>query len=168
MAHDAKQHVPVKQYVLPVLAFGMPEVRRLRRELEALEEFVHSSEIRAPGTQPQLPRLSRVCEALATENSLNLLLPNERKQLLTFIKGVETAAPQIHMSFAADPSSAFTARMVTWLRANIHHYALLQVGLQPTIAAGCVVRTPNKSFDFSLRERLLKNENLLIEAIEAE
>jgi hypothetical protein len=28
---------------------------------------------------------------------------------------------------------------------------LVRVGLQPNIGAGCVVRTTNKSFDFSLR-----------------
>ncbi|HSX29724.1 MAG TPA: hypothetical protein VLE73_04155 [Candidatus Saccharimonadales bacterium] len=168
MAHEAREHTPVKQYILPVLAFGLPEVRRLRRELESLEEFINGSEIRTPGTQPQLPRLSRICEALATDNSLNLLQTDDRQRLLTFIKGVETAAPQIHMSFAADPSSAFTAKMVTWMRANVHRYALIQIGLQPTIAAGCIVRTPNKVFDFSLRERLIKARSLLIEALEVE
>ena len=169
MAHDARTHsAPARQFVLPVLVFGLPEVRRVRRELETLEEFIRSSEIRTPGTQPQLPRLSRVCEALATENKLNLLQPTERKQLLLFIKGVESAAPKVHISFAADPSSAFTAKMVTWVRTNVHRYALLQVGLQPNIAAGCVVRTTNKVFDFSLRERFLKTQNLLIDAFEAE
>lgn len=169
MAHDAKQPAtPARQIVLPVLVFGLPEVRRLRRELEALEEFVRSSAIRTPGTQPQLPRLSRMCEALAMENHLNLLQTADRQQLLTFIKGVEAAAPQIHISFAADPSSAFTAKIVTWLRANIHRYAMVQIGLQPTIAAGCIVRTNNKVFDFSLRERFIKTQDLLMQSFEAE
>lgn len=169
MAHDAHApKPPAHQFVLPVLVFGMPEVRRLRRELETLEEFMNSSALRTPGTQAALPRLSRMCEALSLENHLNLLQAADRKQLLTFIKGVETAAPQIHISFATDPSSAFTARVVTWLRGNIHRYALVQIGLQPTIAAGCVVRTANKVFDFSLRERFTKTEALLIESFEAE
>lgn len=169
MGHDARHHAaPARQLALPILIFGLPEVRRVRRELESLEEFIKSAEIRAPGTQPQLPRLSRMCEALATENNLNLLQPTDRKLLFTFIKGVETAAPKIHMSFAADPSSAFTAKMVTWLRANIHRYAMMEVGLQPNIAAGCTVRTPNKVFDFSLRQRFMKTQSTLVEVFEAE
>jgi F0F1-type ATP synthase delta subunit len=52
---------------------------------------------------------------------------------------------------------------VTWLRANIHPQALVQVGLQPNIAAGCVVRTANKQFDLSLRQSFAKHKDLLIE-----
>jgi len=39
--------------------------------------------------------------------------------------------------------------------------------LQPTIAAGCIVRTPNKVFDFSLRERFADAEGLLLQALDA-
>jgi len=40
------------------------------------------------------------------------------------------------------------------------------VGLQPTIAAGIVLRTPNHQFDFSLRQHLYKNRAKLREALE--
>ncbi|HSW66697.1 MAG TPA: hypothetical protein VLI54_06185 [Bacillota bacterium] len=157
-----------QQFVLPILIFGLPEVRRLKLELEALEDFMRQSQIREPGKQPQLPRLSRMCEALAAENKLNLLQDADRKNLQLFLTNVVSTAPTLHISFAADPSSAFTAKVVTWMRTQLHPYALLQVGLQPTIAAGCVVRTLNKEFDFSLRENLIKHEDLLMAAIEAE
>ncbi len=157
-----------QQFVLPILIFGLPEVRRLKLELEALEDFMRQSQIREPGKQPLLPRLSRMCEALAADNKLNLLQEADRKRLQLFLANVIHAAPTLHISFAADPSSAFTAKIVTWMRTQLHPYALLQVGLQPTIAAGCVVRTLNKEFDFSLRENLIKHEDLLMAAIEAE
>ena len=157
-----------QQFVLPILIFGLPEVRRLKLELEALEDFMRQSLIREPGRQPQLPRLSRMCEALVAENKLNLLLDADRKRLQLFLTNVASSAPTLHISFAADPSSAFTAKVVTWMRKQLHPHALLQVGLQPTIAAGCIVRTMNKEFDFSLRENLIKRENLLMEAIETE
>lgn len=160
--------IPTRQLSLPVLIFGMPEIRRLHRELEALEEFMHDAAVRMPGTQPGLPRLSRLCEALASENKLNLLLPADLKLLQTFIVTIEQTAPQVHISFAADPSSAFTGKVVTWLRNSIHPWTLLQVGLQPTIAAGCTLRTNNRVFDFSLRERFTKTQAQLIESFEAE
>ncbi len=157
-----------RQFVLPTLIFGLPEVRRLKRELESLDDFLRQSTIRDPGRQPQLPRLSRLCEALAAENGLNLLQEADRQQLQAFLGSLEGQAPTLHISFAADPSSAFTAKIVTWLRTQIHPYALLQVGLQPTIAAGCIVRTANKEFDLSLGQEFIKHENLLLQAFEAE
>ena len=71
----------------------------------------------------------------------------------------------IHISFAADPSAAFTDKIVAWFRENIHPFVLIQVGLQPTIAAGCVVRTANHSFDFSLRQHFTKQRQLLIDKL---
>jgi hypothetical protein len=164
VAHE--QPAAAVQLRLPVLVFGMVEVRRLRRELEALEDFIRQREIRTPGTQPQLPRVSRLLEALATENNLQLLQPEHRQELRRLLQTVTKDAPSLHISFAADPSSAFTAKMVTWLRANIHPWALMEVGLQPTIAAGCVVRTSNKVFDFSLREHFTKADDALLAALE--
>ncbi|HKU18718.1 MAG TPA: hypothetical protein VJP80_05590 [Candidatus Saccharimonadales bacterium] len=154
-------------FVLPILVFGAVEVRRLRRELEALEDFMEQASLRQPGTQPALPRLSRLCEGLAQDNRLNLLQADHRRALASFLEQLEVQAPRLHVSFAADPSSAFTAKLVGWLRANVHPFALLEVGLQPTIAAGCVVRTTNKVFDLSLRERFADSQKLLLDALEA-
>jgi hypothetical protein len=97
-----------------------------------------------------------------------LLQPDDRKQLHAFLTGVEHTAPTIHMSFASDPSSAFTAKVVMWLRSNIHPHTLLQVGLQPTIAAGTIVRTDNHVFDFSLRQRFAATEALLLQSFDTE
>jgi F0F1-type ATP synthase delta subunit len=164
VAHDAAS---TKQMQLPVLVFGIVEVRRLKRELEMLQDFVRQAEIREPGKQATMPRVSRLLDALATDNNLQLLQEAHRDQLQKFLMVVEKEAPKIHMSFAIDPSSAFTSKMVTWLRANIHPFILLDVGLQPTIAAGCVVRTPNKVFDFSLREHFADASGLLMKSLEA-
>ena len=71
----------------------------------------------------------------------------------------------MHISFAADPSASFTEKIVAWFRENIHPNILVQIGLQPNIAAGCVVRTANKIFDFSLRENFNQSQQSLIDAI---
>ena len=152
---------------LPVLVFGVVEVRRLRRELEMLDEFMRQAAVREPGKQIALPRMSRLLEALATDNSRNLLQPADRQEIYQFLNTIEKTAPSIHISFASDPSAAFVAKLVTWLRSNIHPQTLLQIGLQPTIAAGCIVRTPNKSFDLSLRQNLTNQRAKLIEALDA-
>jgi F0F1-type ATP synthase delta subunit len=71
------------------------------------------------------------------------------------------------MSFSADPSPQFTQKLAAWLRQEIHPFVLLQVGLQPNIGAGCVVRTTNKYFDFSLRERFKSKRPLLMEKLKS-
>lgn len=165
--HGLAERETKQELKLPVLVFGVAEVRRLKRELEALEDFVRASEIREPGKQAALPRVSRLLDALATDNSRNLLQEEDRKEMYQFLAGIESKAPTIHVSFASDPSSSFVAKLVTWLRGNIDPSILLQIGLQPTIAAGCVVRTPNKQFDLSLRQNLTEQRGKLIEALDA-
>ncbi|HTH71781.1 MAG TPA: hypothetical protein VL737_00260 [Candidatus Pristimantibacillus sp.] len=164
--HQAQAHAK-PQLKLPTLVFGVVEVRRLLRELELLDEFMRQSSIREPGRPVTLPRVSRVLDALAMDNGRNLLQDEDRQELHEYLKHIESTAPSIHISFASDPSSAFIAKLVTWLRNNIDPATLLQTGLQPSIAAGCVVRTPNKLFDMSLRQNLAGQRAKLIEALDA-
>lgn len=156
---------PAKQLELPALIFGPIEVRRLARELEALEDYLEQAAIRDKGKQPPLPKTTRLLDALAANNNLNLLVAENRTVLKNFLAQIDTSAPVIHVSFATDPSSAFAVKIVAWLRVNIHPHALLHLGLQPSIAAGCIVRTSNKSFDFSLRNRFHEQRQLLLNAI---
>jgi len=154
-----------KQLTLPTLVFGAVEVRRLSRELEALDEYFQQNAIRNSAQQVTVPKVSRMLEALASENHMNLLQGPERQILTNFLRDVTEVAPSVHISFAVDPSAAFTAKIVTWLRSNIHPYTLLQLGLQPSIAAGCTVRTPNHLFDFSLRQHLSNQRELLLNGL---
>jgi F0F1-type ATP synthase delta subunit len=70
------------------------------------------------------------------------------------------------MSFAIEPSSFMTQKIVSWFRKEVHPALMLHTGIQPTIAAGCVMRTSNKYFDFSLRQHLTASQGLLTKAIE--
>jgi hypothetical protein len=165
MAPKAQEAAPVKRLELPILIFGPTEVRRLQRELEGLEDYLSQSHIREPGKQEALPKTSRLLDGLAGNNNKNLLVPEDRQKLAKFLKDLMQKAPVIHISLAADPSSAFTAKLVAWLRTSVHPYALLQLGLQPSIAAGCILRTNNKTFDFSLRHRFDEQRGLLVKSI---
>jgi F0F1-type ATP synthase delta subunit len=158
-----------KRFTIPDTVFGPTEVRRLARELDALEEYLTQARLRQSGeAQAALPRTSHLLETLAEENRLNLLKREDRESLAGFLRNLTKHAPVLHISFASDPSAAFTAKIVSWLRQHIHPHTLLRVGLQPTIVAGCTVRTNNKWFDFSLRHRFAESQKLLIEALEKE
>lgn len=164
MAHDENG----VQFVLPTLVFGAVEVRRLSRELDTLDEYMRQAALREAGAkQSALPRVSRLLDAAASENNLNLLQNEDRAMLAGFLKTVLKKAPTVHMSFASDPSAAFLEKIVSWLRGNIHPFVLVRLGLQPSIAAGCVMRTANRSFDFSLRHRFTEERQLLLYSLEA-
>lgn len=151
---------------LPALIMTPGDVARLRRELAALEAYLHAAALRAAG-QPsaRLPKTSRLLDELATANNTNLLDAPARERLGLFLEGLASRAPVVHISFAVDPSSAFLQKIVVWFRQNVQPQVLVRVGLQPDIAAGCVVRTTNKYFDLSLRERFLQQRHLLGDAL---
>ena len=155
---------------LPVLVFGTVELHRLLRELDVLEDYMQQETIRKNqaknGSGAMLPRVSRLLDATASENQRNLLRREDREVLRVFLNQLLQTAPTIHVSFASDPSSAFTAKLVAWLRSNIHPFTLLQIGLQPSIAAGCVVRTTNQVFDLSLRQRFADQKANLIAVLQ--
>lgn len=164
-AGAAPASVAARNVQLPASIVSTMDVGRLSRELEAFEDYIEQARARKGGTALTPPRTSRLLDELTTTNNCNLLQDSDRERLETFLKSLE-AAPVVHISFAVDPSAAFTEKLVRWLRTNIDEHLLVQVGLQPNIAAGCIVRTANKVFDFSLRENFAQKRDLLIKAIE--
>lgn len=151
-----------EQLLLPDGAVTRADVGRLMREAEAVDNFLNQSATRQPGTSVELPKTSRLLDEMVATNKLNLLQPADRKRLGDFLKVVRTKAPVLHISFNSDPSPIFQQRLITWIRQQMHPYVLLQIGLHPSIGAGCIVRTTNKFFDFSLRQRFSEQRMLLI------
>ena len=98
---------------------------------------------------------------------LDLLQAGDREQAVELLQRILKEAPVVHISFATDPSSAFVTKIVSWFRQNIHPLVLVQVGLQPSIAAGCVVRTANHQYDLSLRKHFAAQRPLLITKLQS-
>jgi F0F1-type ATP synthase delta subunit len=146
---------------LPSTIVSRVDVARLMRELTGLNDFFVGSQARTAGTAMQLPRLSRLIDQVARENNINLLDANHRKLLLENLQAVYDRAPSFHVSFATEPSPKATEKLLVWMRQNIHPQILLSIGLQPSIAAGCVLRTTNKVFDLSLRAKLKQETGYL-------
>lgn len=157
---------PVRRMAgLPAQVTGPVDVGRLIRELEAMDNTLLQLSVRAGGSEMKLPRVSHLMEQTAQLNKLNLLQAADRKILEQFLAAIKKESPIVHVSFSADPAPAFIEKLVTWLRQEIHPAVLLTVGLQPTIGAGCIVRTINKQFDFSLRQDFFKKKDLLRKAL---
>ncbi len=152
--------------LLPVSVVSRIDVGRLLREVKALDDFLAQAAIREPGTTMKLPRTSRLMDELIQANKLNPLVQVDRQKLTNFLQTVYERSPILHMSFNADPSPLFSQRLVTWLRKEIDPYILIQTGLQPSIGAGCVLRTKNQVFDFSLREHFKQKRDVLVNNLE--
>ena len=138
------------------------EVGRLIRELELIGDTLLQLGLRKGGEAIRLPKTSYLMDQLVTLNGSNLLQMDDRLHLQQFLKLVKQRAPQLHMSFGVDPSPRFLEQLMLWLRKEIHPQILVDIGLQPTIGAGCIVRTANRQFDFSLRQDFIKPRDVLV------
>jgi F0F1-type ATP synthase delta subunit len=151
---------------LPLSVVTQADIARIIREINNLNDFFVSANLRQSGSPMQPARLTRVLDQISKDNQINLLEEDQRIKLAENLQKILEKAPLLHISFAAEPSSFAVEKILGWLRQNIHQYALMQVGLQPTISAGIVLRTGNKVFDLSLRENLKKQESYLAKLIE--
>ncbi|MBX4199663.1 hypothetical protein KW789_02105 [Candidatus Saccharibacteria bacterium] len=155
----------MEQLKLPVGIVNKGDVMRLQRELNALNDFFVGASARKTGTPMQLPKTTRRLSELAEVNGVNLLEQSHREALYTSMEGILNDAPVLHISFASEPTPKSVEPILEWMRNQIHPQTLLQVGLAPSIAAGCVLRTPNKFFDMSIRNHLQKQAHFLGELI---
>lgn len=150
---------------LPLSITSRIDIARVMRELHSLDDFLVQAAVRATGQPMQLPKLSRQLEEVTSVNQFSLLDESNRKELYAKLNTMLSKCPQLHISFAAEPSPKAMARILLWLRESIHPQILVVVGLQPTIAVGCAVRTPNLFFDLSMRQYLAQQEPYLAQLI---
>lgn len=150
---------------LPERLISPTDLAHVVRELEALDDSLHQAALRKPGQPTKLARSSATLEELASLNGVSLLDAGQRAQLLELAHALHEHAPRVRMSLATEPSGRFLQTVIVWLRGNIHPTLLLEIGMQPSLAAGCMLRTQNKVFDMSLRHRFEEQRGLLAEKI---
>jgi F0F1-type ATP synthase delta subunit len=149
---------------LPPSVYGMAEIRRLRKELDHIEDKILQLRLREE-SEDKMPKLSRFMQQTVEINKLNLAKAEDSHLLKVFLKLVEEKAPLLHFSFSADPSTKFMEDLVVWLRKEINPHVLVTIGLQPNIGAGCIVHTTNKYFDLSLRQTFADNRPDLLKKL---
>ncbi len=162
MAHETKAETKNIVEHLPVLVVSPADVGRLLRELETLDATLLDRTLRKSGKEANMLKASQLMDQTVELNKLNLLHDADRLQLRQFLQNIKNRAPVLHMSFSSDPSPAFLSKLMTWLRREIHPQILVTIGLQPSIGAGCIVRSTNRHFDFSLRQDFAKKRDLLL------
>jgi len=150
---------------LPIILASRQDITHVHRELRVFLDLVSQSILRHDNPV-QYPGISATLRALATENQVDLRNEAACKELLGRLEKLKNEAPTLHLSFPIDPSAEVMKKLIVWFRQEIDPRIVIQIGLQPTIAAGIVLRTPNHQFDFSLRQHLYRNREKLKEALE--
>lgn len=146
---------------LPVLLAGRQDIIHVHRELSLFMEKSMESVMRHD-KPVKYPAISATLRALAIDNQVDLRNEDQCRKLLKDLEVLKEQAPSLHISFPSDPAPEILQKMVTWFRREIHPHIIIQVGLQPTIAAGIVLHTTNHRYDFSLRRHLLNHRQELI------
>lgn len=101
---------------------------------------------------------------LVSENKLEVSVET-LKSLKQWLEHLKDHAPVVRFTFANDPTPDFLSKLVTWLRQESGHFVLIRYGVQPTIAAGCLMYTPARRYDFSLRQHLLSSNKVFSEVL---
>ena len=149
---------------LPPLVATTADIDRLIRELQNLSETQLQNDLRKADSAG-LPQTSQLLEAAAHLNKLNLAQAKDRQALLDFLEAVKKQALLLHFSFSTDPPTQFIEKLMVWLRREIHPRLLISVGLQPTIGAGCMIRSTNRYFDFTLRSHFANHKELMVQGL---
>ncbi len=152
------------EHKLPLQLVSRHDVIRTIREIEAVQNYYTQAEIRQD-KQIAMPALSQLLQSIISENKLDLTKNESRTTIASMLAYLRDNAPVVHVSFAVEPSAQVTQKVLFWFRHNVSPMMLMQTGIQPSIAAGCVVRTTNMYFDFSLRQHLLRNSNILLDKL---
>ncbi|HEX9594877.1 MAG TPA: hypothetical protein VF996_02005 [Candidatus Saccharimonadales bacterium] len=87
------------------------------------------------------------------------------KSLKEWLAHLNEHAPIVRFTFASDPNPEFIGGIVNWLRMASGRFVIIRYGIQPTIAAGCLMYTPAKMYDFSLRKRLMESDEVFLRAL---
>jgi F0F1-type ATP synthase delta subunit len=153
------------KFVLPFEVITIHDVNQLIRELETISDFFVDIKAREKTTVLGLPQASRLLNEVVQYNKLNLAKSQDRTWLKLILQSIRTQAPTLHISFSRDPNREFLEKIVALVRREIHPLAIFEVGLQPGIGAGFMLRTNNKLFDFSLKKHLEENRHLFIEEL---
>jgi F0F1-type ATP synthase delta subunit len=142
------------------------DITRVHRELRNYLDIITQSALRHDNPI-KYPSISDNLRGIVIENKIDLKQEKECQRLLSELESIAKHAPVVHISFSNDPEPEMLYKLIQWFRDKINPNIFIQVGVQPTIAAGVVIRTPNKHFDFSIRRHLYNNKSKLAEALKA-
>lgn len=152
--------------VLPTAIATKADLVNVLRNLESvLDAYVENSVRSQEGVDfTSQAKVSSNLALLVRENKLEVSVAT-LKALQTWLLHLKEHAPMVRFTFANDPNPQFLAAIVEWLRKNSGQFVLIRYGIQPSIAAGCLMHTPKKRYDFTLRKSIMSRGQDVIEYV---
>lgn len=159
---QADTHIP-----LPDNMVTSTDLAKVIKEVDLADEFLSKSGHRKPGKPVTLPKISKPLNDVAELNNISLLDKTDRSKLKKELQNLLDNPLKVHISFASSPSGTFKQQIISWFRREVHPAVFVEVGLQPSIAAGCIVKTASKTYDISLKNRFDTNREILAKALDS-
>ena len=145
--------------ILPVSILSKADLARAIRELEDYDRQAQQAALR--GATLAVTHFSQGIIEIARTEELQLDATSDRQQLLSQLQHLQGQTQQVNVSFAVQPSRRVVETITTWLRRNVSPSIIVQVGIQPSLIGGCVIRTTNRVFDFGFSQHLAGGSALL-------
>jgi len=156
-------------FVLPPSVVSKVDLSRLVTEMEAIDNELTTTAVRAQAGAPQQaqPTASQRLLDFLNQNQIKLATGPERTEFIKQLRKLKDSAPVVHMTFAVEADIESLQQLVQWLRTSVHPQAIIEVGLQPALIAGVYLRTPNHIHDMSLRAQMEGGRDVLVQDLEA-
>lgn len=153
-------------FTLPSSVATKAQLLNLRKNIDDVLETMTQNRVRIH-EQVQVEPSPPVSGALASLLASNKLQPSAEviRQLQHWVESLLHHAPVVRLTFSSEPGPNELNRLIDWFRQESGKVVLLHIGIQPTVAAGVIVRTTSHRYDLSLRAELLKRTDRFIEAI---
>jgi F0F1-type ATP synthase delta subunit len=152
-----------------------PSIQTPQQLANCLEELKHYQKAaQSKQLAQRIVKDTQAVEVLLSPASLALLDANNSGKQLTIEKLEEIIqalrefnkqAPVIHLTIATSLSQKGQQELAEWFREVSDPASLLAFTINPTIAGGIIVRTPNRVHDFSYAGAILKKRQDLIKAV---
>lgn len=158
MATDATASPALK---LPAAIATKTDLVNVLRNLEDILDIYVENTVRSQEGVDFSARsdVSSNLAALVQANNLSVDV-RTLQALKSWLVQLKEHAPVVRFTFASDPTPEFLGQISQWLRETSGQFVLMRYGIQPTIAAGCLLTTPVRRYDFSLRSKILKSGDI--------
>jgi hypothetical protein len=155
-----------KPFILPSAVYSPELLESVRYEIAQYLDWYRETKIHkqvgaALATEPDhSAETAKVIEAWCADQPVTVSL---LEALQTYIK--ELKAPVVHVTLAALPNHAQRQMLVDWFRACAGPQVLISFVGDRNLGGGVLVRTPNRVFDYSWKQKLLASQDKLAPVI---
>ena len=151
---------------LPLSLATKQDVALVHRELRDYIDYAVQLSIRKQ--QADQTSISSNLNEVIVLNQVDINDSKSAQKLLVAFDELLKKSLIFHMSFAVNPNHETVEKLIKWFRKEISPKIILSIGVQPTIAAGAVLKTQNRQYDFSLRKHLELSKPKLVEVLHHE